>query len=434
MPTALKTYIASIAAATGLICAWMVYSGSYPIPWQALIFFSLLVWLAENFCIDLGKAGAVSISFTVILAATVLFGPTLAAISALFTAFIWRDMKKGTKPIRWLFNGSQIALAAIVAGLSYVGAGGLILTQEGHGFILADFPFMFLPIALAIVTFYLANTILVSIAIGLSEGMRPLDVWLLNIRWTIPNFLTLAPLGIAIAQIFMAAGYIGVILMFLPLIVARQAFQVYVRLQSTYMGTIQSLIAALEAKDPYTRGHSERVATFAERTGRELKLGEDDLETLSYAGTLHDIGKIGTSRYILRKPGRLNDDERRRIQCHPEAGALILREVSFLDKVVPIIFHHHERFDGNGYADGIGGNEIPLLARILTVADSYDAMTSPRPYRTQLPKEAACQELIDCSGTHFDPTVVQAFLRTINYTPDKHKVAEGQLQLSEIGT
>lgn len=432
MAAALRGYIASVTTVAILVCAWFIFGDAYPIELQPLIFFSVLVFLAESFCIDLPKAGAVSITFTIVLAATILFGPGLAAVAALFAAFIWRDIKKGTHPIRWLFNGSQYALAAVAAGLAYTGTGGLILTEAARGFSLSDFPLMLFPIAFAVTAFFLVNTALVSIAIGLAEEMSPLHVWLVNVRWAIPNYFALAPLGLAIAEIFMAAGYIGVILIFLPLIVARQTFQIFMRLRSTYLGTVQSLVAALEAKDPYTRGHSERVADLAEKTGRELKLNEEDLDTLRYAGILHDIGKIGTARYILRKPGKLTEAEQQRIRLHPEAGALILREVSFLNKVVPIIFHHHERFDGNGYIDGIAGEEIPLLARILAVADSYDAMTSPRPYRQQLPKEIACQELIACSATQFDPEVVEAFLKAIKYAPPQHEVVEGQLQLDEI--
>ncbi len=431
MPSALRIYIGTTAGVTAGLSAWFVLSGS-SIDWRAFLFFSLLVFLAESFCIDLPKAGAVSITFTIILAAMVLFGPALASLSAIFAAFIWRDIKKGTHPIRWIFNGSQYSLSASAASLTYVGTGGVVLTEVGRGLNLTDFPQLLLPITLAVIAFFLTNTLLVSIAIGLAEKMRPLSVWLINVRWAMPNYFALAPLGLAIAEIFMAAGYIGVILIFMPLIVARQTFQVYMRLRGTYLGTVQSLIAALEAKDPYTRGHSERVAKIAEQIGQELKLGENELETLRYAGILHDIGKIGTARYILRKPGKLTEEEHRRIRLHPEAGALILREVNFLNHVVPVIFHHHERFDGTGYIDGVAGDEIPYLARILSVADAFDAMTSPRPYRGSLSLEVACRELIDCSGTHFDPKIVQALLRAIEYAPEKPEIAKGQLQFNGV--
>lgn len=434
MRSALRLYISGAAGLTVASGVWSAYHQPYDMALAPLLFFIALVFLAESFCIDLPKAGAISITFTIILAAIVLFGPGLAAASSLFAAVVWRDLKKGTSPMRWIFNGSQYALSALAGGWAYSITGGVVLSAAERGFTLSDFPHALVPTSFAVVAFFLANTVLVSIAIGLSEGMRPLDVWLVNVRWAIPNYFALAPLGLAIAHIFMVAGYVGVVLIFLPLIVARQTFHIYMSLRATYMGTIQSLIAALEAKDPYTRGHSERVSALAEATGQALKLGEEDLETLRYAGILHDIGKIGTARYILRKPGKLSADEIQRIRLHPEAGALILAEVSFLNKVVPIIFHHHERYDGTGYTDGIAGDEIPLLARILTIADAYDAMTSPRPYRRhRLTKEDACLEILRCGGTQFDPKIIPAFLRTIDYESEKSTVSEGQLTLMGVG-
>jgi len=409
----------------------LVAGDRYSFSVEALVFFSFLVFLAENFCIDLPKAGAVSVTFTILLAGIILFGPTLPAIAAIFAAVIWRDIRKGTHPYRWLFNGAQYALTTGVAGLVYVYFGGPVLTSLNRGFVGSDFPVVLLPLTATIVAFFLANTILVSMVIGLAEKMQPFSVWLVNVRWAIPNYFALAPLGLAVAQIYMAVGNIGVMLMIVPLIVARQTFQIFMRLRNAYLGTIKSLIAALEAKDPYTRGHSERVARFAEEIGRQLKLSEEHLETLRYAGILHDIGKIGTARYILRKPGKLTEDEYQRIRLHPESGALILREIKFLSKTVPAIFHHHEHFDGTGYIDGIKGWEIPLLARILTVADAYDAMTSPRPYRAAMADEVACRELINCSGTQFDPDIVQAFLRTMDYNTKKSPVKEGQLRFDE---
>lgn len=431
MPTRLRIFITAVTGAAFGLFTYLAWSEKFPFPWQALIFFSLLIFLAENFCIDLPKAGAVSVTFTITLAGIILFGPKLPAVASIFAAVIWRDLKKGTHPYRWLFNGSQLAVTTGTAGLVYTHTGGPILVNLSRGFAVSDFPSVLLPLILTIVTCFLVNTMLVSMVIGLAEKMSPLSVWLVNFKWTIPNYFALAPLGLAVAQIYMATGGVGVILMVVPLIVARQTFQVYMRLRNAYLGTVQSLIAALEAKDPYTRGHSERVSRLAHDIGKQLKLSEEDLETLEYAGILHDIGKVGTARYILRKPGKLTEDEYQRIRLHPESGALILREIRFLSKAVPAIFHHHEHFDGTGYIDGIKGEEIPLLARILTVADAYDAMTSPRPYRGAMPVDVACQELITCSGSQFDPAVVTAFLRSIGYNEKSSEIPEGQLRFNE---
>jgi putative nucleotidyltransferase with HDIG domain len=431
VPTTLRIFISLLVAGNLMLFSFLAPPQNYPFSWQALLFFCLLVFLAENFCIDLPRAGAVSVTFTIILAAIILFGPSLPALAGACAALIWRDIKNGTSPYRWLFNGSQYAMAAGAAGLVYVAAGGPVLTTVSRGFVAEDFPFLLIPVVLAVTVFFLTNTVLVSTAIGLAEEMSPVGVWLVNVRWAIPHYFALAPLALAFAQIYISVGYIGMLLIVLPLIVARQTFQVYMRLRNTYLDTIRSMIAALEAKDPYTRGHSERVAMLAEKIGRRLRLSEEQVETLSFAGILHDIGKIGTSRYILRKPERLSTEEYQRIKLHPESGALILREIKFLHQVVPVIFHHHEHFDGSGYIDGIKGREIPLLARILTVADAYDAMTSPRPYRPQLSQDIACQELIACSGSQFDPVIVKAFVELIGHSPAPDPIAEGQLHLDE---
>ncbi len=431
MPLKVKIFVGFLAASALILLTLLGIVGEHGFDWQALVFFSLLVFLAENFCIDLPKSGAVSVTFTIVLAGIILFGPALPAIASIFAAIVWRDVKKGTSPYRWVFNGAQASLAAGAGGLVYAGNGGPILMELSRGFTVEDFPFVLLPLALCVLTLFLTNTILVSTVIGMDENVDPVQVWLLNVRWHIPSYFSLAPLGLALAQIYMTLGDIGIILIILPLIVARQTFQIYMRLRNTYLGTIKSLIAALEAKDTYTRGHSERVSLLAEKIGKQLKLTEEELETLHYAGILHDIGKIGTARYILRKPGKLTEDEYQRIRLHPEYGALILREIKFLTKAVPAIFHHHEHFDGTGYIDGIKGEEIPLPARILSVADAYDAMTSPRPYRPAMPMDAACRELISYSGSQFDPKVVEAFLDCVNYRASRTEVPEGQLRFDE---
>ena len=369
-----------------------------------------------------------SVTFTLILAAIILFGPAMPAVASIFGALIWRDLKKRTHPYRWLFNGSQYAIAAGAAGLAYIASGGPVLSSIGRAFVVQDFPLVILPITIAIITFFLANTILVSTVIGLAEDMSPFNVWIVNVRWAIPNYFALAPLGLAVAQISMTVGSVGVILILMPLIVARQTFQIYMRLRNAYLDTVRSLIAALEAKDPYTRGHSERVSTLAQNIGRHLNIRDDQIDILRYAGILHDIGKIGTAHYILRKTGKLTEDEFQRIRLHPEWGAIILMEINFLNNVVPAIFHHHEKFDGSGYVDGIAGEEIPLLARILTAADAFDAMTSPRPYRGALPVDSACQEMIKCSGTQFDPMIVKALLHTLGYRDKEEDISKGQLQ------
>lgn len=178
-----------------------------------------------------------------------------------------------------------------------------------------------------------------------------------------------------------------------------------------YLDTFFSLVDLLEEKEPYTRGHSERVTAYTLIMANELGLGEKDKETLAVSGRLHDVGKLTIDATILNKPGPLDERERLLVQRHPVAGAEMLRSTISSYEALAVIRHHHERFDGGGYPDGRQGQEIPLLTRILTVADAYDAMTSDRPYRPALSHSQALAELEDKAGTQFDLNMVDAFIR-----------------------
>ncbi len=185
----------------------------------------------------------------------------------------------------------------------------------------------------------------------------------------------------------------------------------HVDLENSYLNTIQALAATLDAKDRYTHGHSDRVAQYSKIIAEQLGLSKTDLEAINTAAYLHDIGKIGISENILVKPSKLTPNEMKLMRTHPEISDKILQSVTFLDDVLPVVRHHHERYDGKGYPDGLSKDEIPLGARILSVADAYDAMVSNRPYRKALEKETAILELKNNSGTQFDPLIVEAFLK-----------------------
>lgn len=189
--------------------------------------------------------------------------------------------------------------------------------------------------------------------------------------------------------------------------------RLYQNLRNNYTKTIAALSATIDAKDHYTRGHSDRVMEFALEIGQELDLDEDELQTLHFAGLLHDIGKIGVAEEILLKPGALSDEEFAAVRLHSNIGAGIIEQIDFLHHVIPTILHHHERYEGGGYPDGLQGREIPFLARILSVADSFEAMTSKRAYRDALNTAQAIAELRRCAGSQFDPVVVDAFMAVL---------------------
>lgn len=186
--------------------------------------------------------------------------------------------------------------------------------------------------------------------------------------------------------------------------------KLYGDLKRTYLETVQALAQAIEASDEYTRGHSDRVTKLAIQIAKQLELGRADIDTLKFACILHDVGKIGIIKEVLNKPDKLTEAEFNIIKMHPALGEEIIAPVAFLAPIRPTVRHHHERFDGRGYPDGLKGENIPYLSRIIAVADTYDAMTSERPYRPALSTELALAEIKRCSGTQFDPEIVKAFL------------------------
>ena len=193
------------------------------------------------------------------------------------------------------------------------------------------------------------------------------------------------------------------------------------KLEKAYLDMVQTLRYTVEAKDTYTRGHSDRVSEYSVLIGEKLGLPEDKIKTLRIGGLFHDIGKIGIPDSILLKPDKLSDDEYSQIKNHPSIGAHILGSAEIFKDIIPIVKHHHERYDGNGYPSRLKGEEIPYIARIAAVADTFDAMTSRRSYRGPIDIEHVKEEIKRCEGTQFDPQIAEVFLDILNNDYDKIK-------------
>lgn len=196
------------------------------------------------------------------------------------------------------------------------------------------------------------------------------------------------------------------------------------KLEKAYMESIETLRYTVEAKDPYTRGHSDRVAEYSVLIGKKMGLSEEDQNTLRVGGLFHDIGKIGVPDSILRKPAKLTDEEYSEIKNHPSIGAHILAPATIFQNIIPIVKHHHEKYDGKGYPSQLKGENIPLFARIAAVADTFDAMTSRRTYRNELTLETVIAEIERCKGTQFDPQIADVFLDILKN--DYHEIEEIQ--------
>ena len=194
-----------------------------------------------------------------------------------------------------------------------------------------------------------------------------------------------------------------------------QNTELFNNLEKAYIDTLSALTNAIDAKDSYTKGHSDRVTDLSVKLAIEAGVENREVERIRLGGMLHDIGKIGIPEIILNKPGRLDDNEFEVIKSHPVLGVGILGNVEFLQNVVPIIKHHHERYDGRGYPDKLKGTEIPYLARIVSIADTFDAMTTNRPYRKALTTEESLKEIEKCKGTQFDPELADIFVNMVRH-------------------
>jgi putative nucleotidyltransferase with HDIG domain len=274
--------------------------------------------------------------------------------------------------------------------------------------------FSIIPTLIIMVLGVTLNTIILSGYLALSTNISFINTWIGNIRGLFPNALAVGTIGIIIALAFISYGYGAVILFFGPLLLARYSFKLYIDMRNLYISTIEALNKAVEAKDPYTSGHANRVEELAVNLAKNYHLSFDSIENIRTAAILHDIGKIGINDNILNKAGKLTKEEYETIMKHPSIGADIIGKVHFLDDVTKIVRHHHEKYDGTGYPDGLKGDEIPIEASILMIADTYDAMTTDRPYRKALTKEMAIEELKKYSGTQFDPRLVDVFIDMIN--------------------
>ena len=208
--------------------------------------------------------------------------------------------------------------------------------------------------------------------------------------------------------------------------------RLFLELQNTYLSTVKALVSIIEAKDPYTRGHTERVADYTVALGRKMRLSKDDIRDLAFGAVLHDIGKLVVYEQVLNKPGRLSDEEWESLKQHPGIGAVIIEKMDFLAGTVDLVRHHHEAFDGSGYPDGLKGEDIPLGARIIAVADSYDAMTTDRSYRKALTSAVALKTLKRRAGKQYDPEVVDYFVELVEvdgFVPQQRRdyVVPGEL-------
>jgi putative nucleotidyltransferase with HDIG domain len=370
-----------------------------------LIFWTIATLVASALPVRMPRGTLVGVSIAPLIAATALGGPTAGAWVALIGTTELREVRGRIPWYGTLANHAGIVLPTFAAGLTIWALGSR--GEQGKEF--QDFVVTLFGSAV----FFAINASLTSMLVGLRTGQQLTTVLKGDARGFATGLLGLAPLGWLMAQMYTTVAWWASLLFAVPLYTTRMAYHNFIEMREMFTQTITALAGAVDKRDPYTSKHSWRVKEIAGDIGRAMRLGEADLEALEWGGLLHDVGKIGVPDNVLLKQERLNREERMIMNGHPVLGAQIIQPVTRLSRELPIIRHHHEWYNGSGYPDRLIGDEIPLLARILHVADAFEAMTAQRPYRmTPLTAEQALGELRKFAGVQFDPKVVDAFVRT----------------------
>lgn len=376
-----------------------------------ILFFSIIFMLTESFTVAFNNI-SFSTSFAIQLASFMLFGPVPTLI-IIIVGFSLRVLKiNGTykyilnTPVYGTVYNYCILLLPIICG-------NFIFTLL-HGKVPIVDMFNFLPqIIIFSLIVLIINTLLISILYSLKVNKNVLYFFIGNIKLALLNILAMAPFGMMLTMLFNQYSYFGVLLVICPIVLARYTFSLYIQSKNQYIQTVDTLMRAMEARDKYTEGHSQRVAEIATMIARELKYSDLKIEQITMASMLHDVGKIGIDDSILNKPGRLTNEEYEIIKSHPNIGYSILKDIKNLENILPIVKYHHERYDGKGYPEGKRAEELDLDVFIIQLADSIDAMATDRPYRKALTKEQINSELIKYSGTQFHPKIVEAYFNIL---------------------
>jgi len=385
---------------------------------NAVALFALLGVLSDSSFLRISFANVnTSVGFVPFIASVALFEHPWPMLIAGVTAVVVDTLVRHKPAIRVWFNTAQYMLAA--------GAGGLVYTALGGEPSVTQFKFSAVPFIGLVVTFFVINQGSVALAVAYSSGVSVRESWD-RIGGGGARVYDLFASSLAVLLVFLFTKFQGwgVAILVLPLFFVRQLYQMNLQLQEELQEKLELMVKAIEARDPYTSGHSRRVAEYASTIARELGLSAKDVDNIKTAALLHDVGKIYEEfAPLLRKEDRLTPEERIVMQTHVVRSAELVGTVSKLKGVVlDTIRHHHERYDGAGYPDGFAGEAIPIGARIIMISDTIDAMTTDRPYRKALTLDRALEELGRHAGSQFDPKLVNLVRRS----PSIHRLLGSQ--------
>ena len=418
MPKSLQTYLIGVVAAgaLALVVATLFYDPrpgiALPLTGQTgsptwfetfagIAFWTMLALVGSALPVQLPRGSQQAVAVAPIMGSLFLGGPAVAVwVAAIGTTEV-RELRGRIPWYGTLANHAGLVIPAFVGGVVYESFP--LTDNAGIGFLIA---------MISAGVFLALNLILASTLLALRTGQRIPDVARGDMRGTGGSWVALAPLAWLMTVIYSTYWW-ATALFAVPLYSTRAAFARFVEMRDMFTQTIGALAEAVDKRDPFTAKHSVRVKEIAVDIGHVMRVSDAELEALEWGGLLHDVGKIGVPDAVLLKQERLNKEERMIMNAHPVLGAEIIAPVEKLAAELPIIRHHHEWYNGSGYPDRLIGDEIPALARVLHVADAFEAMTAQRPYRmTPLTVEQALGELRKFAGVQFDPVVVDAFVKT----------------------
>jgi putative nucleotidyltransferase with HDIG domain len=403
----IRTFVSLVVALAVVSVGVLSYVAGMPAPAEYRVALVMLVVGAAAhgyaYRSATGATGSVSL---IPFFATILLLPNWLAPAVVIVSVLALELRSKRAPIKIVFNVAQFALAVSVASLAYVGLGGVSPIDQ------SEFkPELVAPLVASFAAYILINRAAVSAAVGLTSATDAWSFWRRLFDIALVYDAVSLPLAYGYARAYVAFGGGWTLVLAIPLLGIRQLYRANWQLQQTSEELLQILVKAIEARDPYTSGHSQRVAHYATIIARSIGLKRKQVDRVFTAAILHDVGKIYEDfAPILRKPSSLTPEERAVIESHSERGAQLVSTVSQLEDVVPVVRHHHERWDGRGYPAQISGQAIPLGSRIIMLADTIDAMTSDRPYRPALSREVVLAELDRMSGIQFDPDITRKFL------------------------
>jgi putative nucleotidyltransferase with HDIG domain len=398
-------YIGAVSAATLCLLALRQWDIPGPFPskfWNALAAFVILGIVSESFSFTIPVANVrTSVSFVPFLASVALFQHPWPMVIGGVTAFVADKFVRNKPLVKVWFNTAQFMLA--------LGLGALVYSALGGSVSLETFAFLPLPFACLVVVYFLVNHGSVALAVSLSSGLSVREAWGRIGKEAFATDLLSSTLAVILVFLYVKLQLLGLAILIFPLFLVRQLYQMNMRMQEELEEKLELMVKAMEARDPYTSGHSLRVSEYALAIARELRLSANDVESIKRAALLHDVGKIYEEfAPLLRKEGKLTAEERMTMRTHVTRSAQLVETATRLRGAVQaMIRHHHENFDGSGYPDGLRGEEIPVGARIIMIADTIDAMTTDRPYRKAMSLAVAIEELERYAGRQFDPEIVE---------------------------